>query len=215
MNPLKPVYLLVIFCMALMLGPGNTQADDKLVLDLEMDSDLLAMSHNIDGFLFIPTMNFSSHMAGNLSNLFHEDVLKNHLVVSSLIRIDGKVAGYATEQEVIVTDPETGGKIAESAWLITLDHPGLSGVIAVAQQENAGPVFGVVAKAMQNPDGPWEDKFQSFLSSSNNPRVQMATGDLAPYQGGRFEEYNLINATDLKNFGRFRAKIQFVIYPAE
>ena len=212
---LKSVSLTGVILFTLIMGIAAAKADKKLVLDLEMDSDLLALSHNIDGFLFKPTMNFSAHLAGNLSDQFHEDALTNHLVATALIRIDGHVAGYATEQEVIAIDPETGGKLAESSWLITLTQPGLNGVIAVAQQENAGPVFGVVAEVMQNPEGPWEDKFQSFLSSSNAPRVQMATDDLSGYLGGRFEEYNMINAADLKNFGRFRAKIQFVIYPNE
>ncbi len=204
----KMIVLVLTFICA------DAPAADKLVLDLEMDSDLLALSHDIDGFLFKPTMNFASHRAGNLSEQFLVDSLKNHLVVSALVRIGGQVAGYATEQEVIVTDPQTGAKLAESAWLITLNYPGLSGVLAVAQQENPGPVFGVVAKVMRNPDGPWEDEFQRFLSSSNGPHVQLATGDLVAYRGGRFEEYNLLNPADLKTYGRFRARIQFVIYPA-
>ena len=199
----------------LIISSLDAGAADKLVLDLEMDKDLLSLNHNIDGFLFKPTMNFSANTAGNLSELFAIDPLKNNLVATALIRINGVVAGYATEQEALVVDSATGHPIAESAWLITLNYPGANGVLAVVQQENAGPVFAQVKEVMENPDQQWEDKFQRFLSSSNAPKVQMATGELAIYQGGRFEEYNFLNPADFSKFGRFRAKIQFVIYPAE
>jgi hypothetical protein len=204
-----------VILATLLLSTVNVQAEEKLVIDLDMDSDLLSMSHNIDGFVFASTMNFSANRGGNINDLFMDDSLKNNLAATALVRIDGKIAGYATEQESLVTDSESGHPIAESAWLITLTYPGLSGVLAVTQQEDAGPVFGLISQVMENPDGDWEDEFQGFLSSSNSPTVQLATGDLAVYQGGRFEEYNFANPADLKNYGRFRAKIQFVIYPAE
>jgi len=204
-----------VFLSLLLMGVVSAQAAEKLVLDLEMDSDLISLTHNIDGFLFTPTMNFSANMAGNLSERFVDDSLKNHLAATALVRINDEIAGYATEQEVLVADSETGHPMAESAWLITLNYPGATGVIAVKQQEDAGPVFGLVSQIMQDPDRQWEDKFQRFLSSSDSPRVQMAIGDLAVYQGGRFEEYNFVNPADFKSLKRFRAKIQFVIYPPE
>lgn len=204
-----------VILAALLLSALSVQAVEKLVLDLEMDSDLLSLTHNIDGFLFAPTMNFSPNRGGNISELFLVDSLKNNLVATVLVRIDGKIAGYATEQEVLATDSESGHPSAESAWLITLNYPGLTGVLAVTQQEDAGAVFGLVSQVMQNPDGQWEDEFRRFLSSSNSPTIQLATGDLAVYQDGRFEEYNYVNPADLKNYARFRARIQFVIYPAE
>jgi hypothetical protein len=204
-----------LFVVVLSLSTCAVQAAEKLVIDLEMDSDLLSLTHNIDGMLFPPTMNFSTNRGGNISELFKVDVLKNHLAASALIRIDGEIVGYATEQESLIADAATGHPIAESAWLITLESPGLKGVLAVTQQEDAGPVFGLAGEVMQNPDGEWQDEFQRFLSSSNSPTVQLATGDLAVYQGGRFEEYNYLNPADYKNYGRFRARIQFVIYPVE
>lgn len=191
------------------------QAQEKLVLDLETDSDLVSMAHNIDGFPFKPTMNFSVNIAGNLSDRFNIAPLKNHLVATALVRIDGEIAGIATEQETLAIDHESGHPMAESAWLITLSYPGATGFLAVKQQEDASQTFGLVNQVRQNPDADWEDKFQSFLSSSNAPTVQIATGDLSVFQGGRFEEYNFVNPADLKNFNRFRAKIRFVIYPAE
>ena len=203
-----------LIVVVLLLSSFSLQAAEKLVLDLEMDSDLLSLTHNINGMLFPPTMNFSANTAGNISELFKVDTLKNHLAATALVRIDGEVAGYATEQESLVPDAD-GHPVAESAWLISLVHPGVSGFLAVSQQEDAGPVFGLASEVMQNPDREWEDEFRSFLSSSNSPVVQLATGDLTIYQGGRFEEYNLLNPADFKNYGRFRARIQFVIYPAE
>ncbi len=191
------------------------QAADKLVLDLDMDTDLMSMSHHIDGFLFKPTMNFSANVGGNLSEIMKIDSLKNRLIATALVKINGEVAGVATEQEVLVFDDKTGEKRAESAWLIMLSYPGKSGFLAVKQQEDAAGVFAIVSKVMQNPDADWDDKFQRFLSTSNSPTVQLAVDDLAVYQGGRFEEYNFINPADIRNFGRFRAKIQFVIYPGE
>ena len=50
----------------LVLLAGPAQAADKLVLDLDMDRDLISLAHNIDNFLFKPTMNFSHNIAGNL-----------------------------------------------------------------------------------------------------------------------------------------------------
>jgi hypothetical protein len=204
---------LILFSLILFNSP--LQAADKLVLDLDMDPDLVSLAHSIDGFLFKPTMNFSANVAGNLSDRLNAEPLKNHLVATALVRINGEIAGIATEQETLAVDQESGHPMAESAWLITLNYPGATGVLAVKQQEDASQAFGLVNQVMQNPDDDWEDEFQRFLSSSNAPTVQMATGDLSVYQGGRFEEYNFVNPADFKNLKRFRAKIRFVIYPAE
>ena len=204
-----------VILFSLLLTNSPLQAVEKLVLDMEADTDLVSMVHNIDGFLFKPTMNFSADIAGNLSDRFKVESLKNHLVATALVRINGELAGFATEQEMIAVNQESGHPMAESAWLITLNYPGATGFLAVKQQEDPSQAFGLVNQVRQNPDADWEDEFQSFLSSSNAPTVQMATGDLSIYQGGRFEEYNFVNPDDLKNFKRFRAKIRFVIYPAE
>ena len=191
----------------------GAQAAEKLVLDLDFDSDLLSFSHNIDGLPLKATMNFSATRAGNINENFLADALKNHLAATVLVRIDGEIAGFATEQEVLVTDAVSGETVAESAWLITLNYPGASGFMAVSQHENSGPVLELINKVVQDPEGPWPDKFQRFLTSSNSPTVQLAVGDLAGYQGGQFEEYNSINPADLAKLKRFRAKVQFVIYP--
>jgi hypothetical protein len=199
----------------LLTSVAGAQAAEKLVLDLEADSDLVSMAHHIDGFLFTPTMNFSADVAGNLSERFHVEPLKNHLVATARVRLNGEIAGIATEQETVTVDQESGRHMVESAWLITLNYPGATGVLAVKQQENSPQAFGLVNQVMQNPNADWENEFQRFLSSSNAPTVQLATGDLSAYQGGRFEEYNFVNPADFKNLNRFRARIQFVIYPAE
>jgi len=208
------IKVLKVVLFSAMLVSLPVAAADKLVLDLDLDGDLLSLSHHVDNFLFTPTMNFSLHVAGNLSDNIKVDALKNHLVASSLVRINGEIAGVATEQEVLVFDEATGRKYAESAWLIMLNYPGATGFIAVKQQEEPGQAFALVGKVMENPEGDWEDKDQRFLSTSDSPTVQLATGDLAGYQGGRFEEYNSLNPADFKRYQRFRPKIQFVIYPA-
>lgn len=204
----------VIFASLLLIN-SPLQAAEKLVLDLDTDSDLVSMALNIEGFLFKPTMNFSADIAGNLSDRFKVGPLKNYLAATALVRINGEIAGVATEQEMLTVDQASGHPIAESAWLITLNYPGATGVLAVKQQEDATQTFGMVNQVMQNPDADWEDAFQRILSTSNAPTVQLATGDLSAYQGGLFEEYNFVNPADLKKFKRFRAKIQFVIYPAD
>jgi hypothetical protein len=101
----------------------SASAAEKLVLELDLDRDLLSLSHNIDRFPFAPTMNFSPDVAGNLSDPVKVEALQHHLLASSLVRIDGEIAGFATEQESVQTDPATGKLYAESAWLITLHHP--------------------------------------------------------------------------------------------
>lgn len=194
---------------------ANAHAAEKLVLEMNLDPDLLSLVHHIDGFPFTPTMNFSQDLAGNLSDRMKAASLQNHLIASSLVRIDGEIAGFATEQEAVLTDPQTGKLYAESAWLITLNHPRASGFLAVKQRENAAPTFALVAQVMENPGGDWNDEEHRFLSTDGVTRVQLATGGLSPYQGGRFEEYNFVTPSEFKRFGRFRAKIEFVIYPAE
>ena len=204
-----------ILLASLLLFNTPLHAAEKLVLDLDSDSDLISMTHNIEGFLFKPTMNVSTDVAGNISDRFIKEPLKQHLAATALVRINGELAGFATEQELLTFDQESGRPMAESAWLITLNYPGATGVLAVNQREDASKAFGLVNQVMQDPGAGWEDKFQRFLSSSNAPRITMATGDLSAYLGGRFEEYNFVNPADFNNFKRFRGKIQFVIYPSE
>ncbi|MCC7411681.1 MAG: hypothetical protein IT495_08620 [Gammaproteobacteria bacterium] len=204
--------VLILFVSATL---STAQAAEKLILEIDMDSDLVSLAHHIDAFLFTPTMNFSMDVPGNLSDRMKTEALRHHLAVTSLVRIDGEVAGFATEQEVVLTDPQSGLPYAESAWLITLNHPRASGVLAVKQRENAGPTFAKVQEVMANPQGDWGDEEQRFLSTDGVALVQLATGGLSPYQGGRFEEYNFVTPSDYKRFKRFRGRIEFVIYPAQ
>ena len=206
------IQVLVLSCCGSL---AHAQDAEKLVLELNMDHDLLSLVHHIDGFPFTPTMNFSTDVAGNLSERMKTASLQHHLIASALVRIDGQVAGFATEQEAVLTDPTTGKLYAESAWLITLNHPRASGFLAVKQRETAAPTFALVQQVMENPDGDWTDEEHRFLSTDGVTRVALATGELNRYQGGRFEEYNFVTPSDFKRFKRFRAKIEFVIYPAE
>ena len=206
------IHSLLLFVCGFMTSAG---AAEKLVLEMNMDEDLLTITHNIDPFPFKSTMNFSPDLAGNLSDRIKIDSLKSHLSVTTLVRINGEVAGFATEQETVLTDPETGKPYAESAWLFTLHHPKVSGFLAVKQRENAAPTFALVQQVMANPDGNWDDNEHEFLSTDGVTLVGLATDGLAPYQGGRFEEYNYVTTSDLRKYGRFRAKIVFKIYPKE
>jgi hypothetical protein len=52
-----------------------------------------------------------------------------------------------------------------------------------------------------------------FLSTAEETRIQYASGELSKYHGGIFEEYNGINPGDFRRLGKFRGRIQFVIYP--
>lgn len=202
---------LVFACTSL----APARAAEPLVLEMNMDEDLLTLTHHIDGFPFKTTMNFSPDLAGNLSDRIKVDALKAHLSVTTLVRINGEVAGFATEQELVLMDKETGKPYAESAWLFTLNHPAASGFLAVKQRENAAPTFGLVQQVVANPDGNWDDTPHEFLSTDGVTLVQLATDGLARYQGGRFEEYNYVTTSDLKKYGRFRAKIIFKIYPKQ
>ena len=200
---------------ALLLAAGSALAAEPLVLDLDSDRDMVSLLHHVDGFLFAPTMNFSADVAGELGRRFRVDPLRNHLSATALVRIGDEVAGFATEQEVLSVDPATGARRAESAWLIQLTVPGNRGFLAVTQVENAGPTFALVRQVMENPQGPWPDRFERFLSTAGTVTVTTATGELARYLGGRFEEYNFVNPADFARIGRFRGRIQFVIHPAE
>ena len=87
---------------------ASASAAEKLVLEMNMDADLLSLSHNIDKFPFAPSMNFSPDVAGNLSDRMKVPSLQHHLVASALVRL-------CTEQESVQTDPATGKLYAESA----------------------------------------------------------------------------------------------------
>jgi len=202
----------IVFCAG---GLGGAGAADRLVLALEMDRDLLSLAHHVDEFIFAPTMNFSPYVAGDLSERIQVDAMDHHLVATALVRIDGEVVGFATEQESVVPDPETGVPQVDSSWLITLSRPDLRGHLAVKQRENPARTFALVQEVMANPDAGWDDEPRRFLSTDGLTRVQMATGRLAPYEGGRFEEYNIVRPADFRRLGRFRARIEFEIDPAE
>jgi hypothetical protein len=192
------------------------QTAEKLVLDVNIDTDLLSLTHHIEPFPFRPTLNFALDQAGNLSDRFGIDGLRNHLATTMLVRLNGEVAGFATEQEA-VGQPSADGKLyAESAWLITLNHPRARGVIAVRQRENPTRTFAVIQGALQNPGVKAADEEVRILSTDGPTFVQLATDGLTAYQGGRFEEYNIVNPAGIQREGRPRGRIlQFVIYPAE
>ncbi|MBW2366351.1 MAG: hypothetical protein JRH15_00545 [Deltaproteobacteria bacterium] len=204
---------LAIALVFFMFLPAAVKADDRLILDLELDEGLLSLTHHIENFLFDRTASYSKHLAGDLNERIKTDTLKDYLVATALVKMNGEIVGLATEQEYVYLDAATGIPIAKSAWLISLNHPKMTGVFAVEQIENAAPVFGLVSEVVANPQKDWPDKFQRFLSTSSDTRITMASEGLARYKGAKFEEFNYVNPADLGNLGRFRAKIQFVITP--
>ena len=199
--------------LSMSLLSNTVIASDKLVLEMDLEQDVLSLSHNIDHFLFSASRNYIGDSDKNINNMDVSERLKDHLAVTALVRMNDEVVGFATEQEIVSTDPETGEKFANSMWSFRFNYPGMVGFMVVEQYENPGKVFSVIQQVMDNPDKDWEDKWKMFLSSSNTPKIQYASGELSKYQGGIFEEYNGINASDFKNFGRFRGRIKFVIYP--
>ena len=60
-------------------------AAEKLVIELNLDSDLLSLVHQVDKLPFPPTMNFSPHVAGNLSERMKVSALQNQLILSALV----------------------------------------------------------------------------------------------------------------------------------
>ena len=99
----------------------------------------------------------------------------------------------------------------DPAWLITLNHKSHRGVVAVAQSEDASETIGFMTKIAADPNGNWSDQEKWFRSTVGEPTIQLATGTLARYKGGRFSEFNYVNAADLARYGRFRARIRFEI----
>ena len=207
-----PAIIVMLLCSTF----APVQAADKLVIDVNIDTDLLTLTHHIEGFPFRQTLNFALDQAGNLSERFRTDALRNQLATTMLVRIDGEIAGFATEQETIGQTSDTGKTYAESAWLITLNHPRARGVLAVRQRENPTQTFAVIQKVLQNPTAEAADEEIRILSTDGTTFVQMATDGLSAYQGGRFEEYNIVNPAGIRRDGRPRGRIlEFVIYPAE
>lgn len=192
-----------------LLATTSPAISETLVLELDADRDQLSLIHDVPGMPFAETMNFSPDLPGNLSDRFHHPNLKNHLVISALVYLDGEVAGFATEQEIVTGAKDSDKPSAESAWLITLNHETHRGVVAVAQSEDASETIGFMAKVAANPDANWSDEEKWFRSTVGDPTIQLATGTLARYRGGRFSEFNYVNATDLARYGRFRARIRF------
>lgn len=200
--------------IALLAGCAEPPRAERLVLDLDLEADVLSLSHAIDGFFFPPTANRSPFSDRDLNASFSGETLRNHLAATVLVRIGGEIAGIATEQEVVTPPGENRLPSADSTWLITLNRPGSRGVLVVKQREDATGVFELARRVVQEPDGAWEDRPQRFLSTAGTATVQLATDELTAYQGGVFEEYNFLNPADWKRLQRFRGAIQFVIYPA-
>ncbi|NKB35561.1 MAG: hypothetical protein GKR93_00140 [Gammaproteobacteria bacterium] len=198
----------------LLLLSQHVSAQDKLILDLDLENDLLSLSHNIDKFLFTATRNYQAMGESDINNMNYHS-LKNHLAATGLVRLNGEVIGTATEQEIVYEDKENGGWKAHSMWMFQLNHKGLTGFMAVEQREDASKVSNLVQQVMTNPGNQWDDIWQMFLSTDGETRMQYASGDLKKYQDGKFEEYNGINPADLKNFGKFRGRIQFIVFPAQ
>jgi hypothetical protein len=196
-----------------MFLPAALKADDKLLLDLDLEEGLLSLTHHIESFLFDRTASYSKHLAGDLNERIKTDSLKDYLVATALVKMNGEVVGLATEQEYVYRDEATGVLHAKSAWLVSLNHSNMKGVFAVEQIENAAPVLGLVSEVMANPQKDWPNKFQRFLSTASDARISTASEGLARFKGAKFEEFNYVNPADLGNFGRFRPKIQFVITP--
>lgn len=188
-----------------------------LILELDVDQDLISLSHASDDAVlnafFPPTENRSPFYDRDLNRAFAWEGLAQELAVTSLVRVDGEVVGFATEQESISVDPETGELVAESAWLLRLVRPGLRGFLAVAQRENPREVFVLASQALQDPDS-GEDRDHWVLSTVGTARVALATDDLAPYAGATFEEYNFVNPSDYRRLNRFCGRIRFVIRPS-
>ena len=189
-----------------------TMAEERLVLELDLERDLLSLSHNIDKFLFTPTLNYRATGGDNINNMQYEAMV-NHLAATGLVRLNGEVVGTATEQEVVSHD-ETMGWRAHSMWMFQLNHEDLKGFMVVEQHEDASGVSSLVQQVMENQTKDWPDQWQMFLSTIGNVKLQYASGDLIRFKGAKFEEYNGLNPADLKDYGRFRGKIRFVITPA-
>ncbi|RDI74376.1 hypothetical protein Gocc_1952 [Gaiella occulta] len=188
-----------------------------LILELDVDQDLISLSHASDDAVlnafFPPTENRSPFYDRDLNRAFVGAGLSQDLAVTSLVRLDGEVVGFATEQESISVAAETGELVAESAWLLRLVRAGLRGFLAVAQRENPREVFVLASQALQDP-GSGEDRDHWVLSTVGTARVALATDELASYAGATFEEYNFVNPADYKRLKRFRGKIRFIIRPS-
>lgn len=200
------------FIFSIMFFSPHIFAEDKLVLDLDLESDLLSLSHNIDNFLFAPTRNYQGDANKDINNMKYSS-LKDHLAATALVRLRGEVVGFATEQEIVYKDEGTQLPMASSMWMFRLNYPGLTGFMVVEQRENASAVFSLVHKVINNQEQEWQDGWQMFLSTVGETRIQYASGELSKYRDGQFEEYNGVNTGDFARLGRFRGKIQFVIYP--
>ncbi len=192
---------------------GTVHAENELVLVMDTEKDLLSLSHNIEQFLFAPTRNYPAGSKENINTMQAYPELANNLSVTGLLRIDGEVVGFATEQEVLSLDPSSQRPVADSLWVIRLNRPDLQGFIAVLQREDGSEVFSLARQVSENQDKEWEDRWYRFLSTSGEVRVQLGSGALSRYQGGVFQEYNYLNPSDLARFGYFRARIEFVISP--
>ena len=192
---------------------NSAYAAERLELEIDLERDLISLSHNIENFIFSPTRNYPAAGETNINQLQAYTNLNNHLAATVLVRMNGDVIGYATEQEILGIDPETQHLIANSMWMLTLNHPDLKGFLVVKQREDGSGIFALVNQVLENPDRVWEDKWQILLSTIGEVRVQFASGDLLPYQDGVFEEYNGINQADYAAYHRFRGKIRFIVYP--
>lgn len=187
-------------------------ADEKLTLDIDLVNDSLSMSHNIENFFFQPTINTNPGSKLNINQMGF-DPLRDHLVATALVRVDGQVVGVATETEIVYI--AEGDVKANSLWSIRLNAPGLTGFLAVEQWEDANEGAALQMAVFADPDKDWADEWLMVPTSVEGTVTHFASGDLSAFQGGRFQEYNGTNQADLKNFGAFRGRISIDLYPAE
>lgn len=188
----------------------ENKLEDKLVLEVDLENDALSLSHNIDDFFFTPTANYESGSKKNINNIKYAP-LKDHLVATALVRMNGEVVGIATETEIVYLDDPKNLR-AHSMWSIKLNAPGLNGFISVEQMEDTSKGAALMGEVFQNPNKKWKDEWHMLPRSVKGTKVQHASGDLAEYNGGKFQEFNGTNQADLKKYGKFRGKISIEVY---
>lgn len=186
-------------------------AQETFTFEMDIENDLISLSSNVEDFVFGDTTNLAGDSEENVNNISYP-LLENHMTSTVLIRIDGEVAGIATQ---IFRFVDEANMKTRAIWSLKFNYPGRVGFMAVELSKDITEVMSLFGEVVENPDEDWSDSWQMLRTSAEGSYVQFASGDLSEFQNGSFVEYSGVNQSDLRNFGRFRGKAMFTVYAAE
>lgn len=173
--------------------PKLSTVADTLRVYTGLGSQLLSMSHNIEGFFVPKTKNTFPNSETNINNMNYTD-LEGLLTLSALVYKDGKPIGIANETEIIYDFSKKSD--ANTMWLLRMNAKGYTGFITVEQIENPANADAKIQQELMEAQSKGLKIDKDFLLRTTNKEgaiITHASGDFKKYLGGSFTEYSIVN----------------------